>query len=80
MPALLQLHLRSRLNTWLHWIEQRQLQDETRNIQIWGFGVPHIRDFMVILITLAGVCKCDVRCLTCGAQFTNMDELLSRHG
>ena len=28
----LQLHLHSHLNTWLHWIGQRQLQDEMRNI------------------------------------------------
>ena len=27
-----QLHLHSRLNTWLQWIGQRQQQDETRNI------------------------------------------------
>ena len=30
--ALLQLQLHSWLNTWLQWIGQRQLQDETRNI------------------------------------------------
>ena len=34
--ALLQLHLHSRLNTWLQWIGQRQLQDETRNIKFWN--------------------------------------------
>ena len=27
-----QLHLHSRLNTWLQWIGQRQLQDQIRNI------------------------------------------------
>ena len=27
-----QLHLRSQLNTWLQWIGQRPLQEETRNI------------------------------------------------
>ena len=32
LPALLRLHLHSRLNTWLQWIGQRQLQDETRNM------------------------------------------------
>ena len=33
LPAvLLQLHLHSQLNTWLQWIGQRQLQDESRNI------------------------------------------------
>ena len=28
--------LHSRLNTWLQWIGQRQLQDETRNIYVFG--------------------------------------------
>ena len=28
LSALPQLHFHSRLNTWLQWIEQRQLQDE----------------------------------------------------
>ena len=32
MSALLQLHLNSRLNTWLQCIWQRELQDVTRNI------------------------------------------------
>ena len=32
MSASLQLYLRSRLNTWLQGIGQRNLQDETRNI------------------------------------------------
>ena len=41
--ALLQLHLHSRLNTWFQWIEQRQLQDKTRNIQVLGFGATYIR-------------------------------------
>ena len=30
--------LHSRLNTWLQWIGQRQLQDETRNIYVLGFS------------------------------------------
>ena len=30
--APVQLHLHSRLNTWLQWIGQKQLQDKTRNI------------------------------------------------
>ena len=29
-----QLHLHSRLNTWLQWTEQKQLQDEIRNIYV----------------------------------------------
>ena len=32
LSALLQLHLHSRLNTWLQWTGQRQLQYETRII------------------------------------------------
>ena len=47
LSALLQLHLHSQLNTFLQWIDQRQLQDETRNIYVWGLGVPYIRDLMV---------------------------------
>ena len=42
LSALLQLHLHSRLNTWLQWIGQYQLQDETRNIKLLGFGAPYI--------------------------------------
>ena len=47
LSALLQLHIRSRLNTWLQWIGQRQRQDETRNIKVWGFGATYNRDLMV---------------------------------
>ena len=46
--VMLQLHLRSRLNTWLQWIAQRQLQDETINILISGFGATYNRYFTVI--------------------------------
>ena len=49
LSALLQLHLHSRLNNWLHWIKQRQLQDETINIQVWGFGASYIRYFTVVI-------------------------------
>ena len=44
--ALLQLHLHSRLNTWLQCIGQRQLQDKTRNI----FSAAYSRDFTVFNI------------------------------
>ena len=37
----------SPLNTWLQYNTQRQLQAETRNIQIVVFGAPYIRDFTV---------------------------------
>ena len=49
---LLQLHLHSRLDAWFHWIGQRQLQDESRNIQVWGFGVSYIRDFTATLLVV----------------------------
>ena len=34
-----QLHLHSRLNTWLQWIGERYLQDETINLLVLGFGM-----------------------------------------
>ena len=55
LSALLQLHLHSRLNIWLQWLRQRQLQDETRNIQLFGFGATYIRGMMVI-------CFCVTHC------------------
>ena len=45
LSALLQLHLHSRLNTWLQKVGQRRLQDETRIISALGFGSSYIRDF-----------------------------------
>ena len=47
VSALLQLNLRSRSNTWLQWIEQRQLQDKTRHIKVWGSGSFYTRGLMV---------------------------------
>ena len=47
MSALLKLHLHSQLNTWLQWIEQRQLQDETRNTYVRGLGAFYIREWTV---------------------------------
>ena len=38
----------SRLNAWLQWIKQRQLQGETRNIEVLEFGTPYIRGLKVI--------------------------------
>ena len=35
------------LNTCRQWIGQKQLQQEMRNIYVWGFGVPYIKDFSV---------------------------------
>ena len=46
LSALLQLH-HSRLNTWLQWIGQRQLQDDTRNIEGLGLGVHYISGLII---------------------------------
>ena len=48
LSALLQLHLHSQLNTWLQWIGQRPLHDETRNIYVLGLDVSYIRELTVI--------------------------------
>ena len=48
LSALLKLHLRSQHNICFQWIGQRQLHDETRSIQVLGFGAPDIRDLSVI--------------------------------
>ena len=37
--AMLQLHLHSRINTWLQWIGLRQQQGERRNINKWRYLV-----------------------------------------
>ena len=50
----LQLHLHSRLNTWLQWIGQRQLEDEMRNIEVLEVGVTYIRGLTVYAICPAG--------------------------
>ena len=47
LSALRQLHLYSRLNLWLQWIKQTQLQAQKRFIKILGFGEPCIRYFAV---------------------------------
>ena len=46
------INLHSRLNTWLQWIGQRQLKDETRNIQVLGFGATYIRGLAVYFIII----------------------------
>ena len=44
---MFQLHFQSPLITFLQYIAQRQLQAETRNIWVLGFGASYIRDFKV---------------------------------
>ena len=53
--VLLQLHLHSRLNNWLQWIEQRQLQYETRIIKVLRFGASYTRDFTAWTSLLLGI-------------------------
>ena len=60
LSALLQLHLHSLLNTWLQYIVQRQLQAETTNIWVLGFGVTYVRDFMVIIFFQTNILQSDV--------------------
>ena len=47
MSALFKLHLHSRLDTWLQYTAQRQLQAETKNIEVSRFGAAYIRDLTV---------------------------------
>ena len=51
LSALLQLHLYSRLITWLQCIGRRQAQDGMRIIEVLGFEASYIRDFTVYVIT-----------------------------
>ena len=37
----------SKMGPWLQWIEQRQLSDETINIEVLQFGAASIRDLTV---------------------------------
>ena len=59
-----------RLDTWLQWIGQRQLQDETRIIQVLGFGEAYIRDFMVLMMS---ICKLSLE-ITCLKLHMNLRE------
>ena len=44
------------LNSWLQWIGQRQLQDETRNISVLGFGTLYIIGLQyVTLVSITGI-------------------------
>ena len=43
LSALLQLHPHSLLNTWLQWIRQKQLLDETRNTQVLVFDASYTK-------------------------------------
>ena len=54
ISVLLQLHLQSQFNSWLQYIAQRQLQDETRIISVLGFDATYIRGLMVGLLSYTG--------------------------
>ena len=61
LPALLQLHLHSWLNTWIQWIWQKQVQDKTRNIQVWcvfSFFILSWNSYIIfcVLSLLWGIC------------------------
>ena len=57
LSAPLQLHLHSQLNTWLQWVERRQLREDTRNIWTLGFGAIYTRGFMVIALLTHWSCS-----------------------
>ena len=42
----------SQLDTWLQWIGQRQLQDQTRNIEVLEFGATYIKGLTMGCILL----------------------------
>ena len=47
----------SQLNTWLQWIGQRQLWDETRNNKVSGCGEAYIRR-LTVFVFMIGVLHC----------------------
>ena len=50
-----ELQLRSRFNTELQLTEERQLQDETGNIYVFGFVAPYLRGLTVSVIRVWGL-------------------------
>ena len=59
LSALFQLHLHSLLNTWLQWIWQKQLQEETRSIYVLGLCASNIRGLLVrILLNIEANIDC----------------------
>ena len=76
LSALLQLHLHSQLNTWLQWIGQRQLQDETRSIYVLGLGASYIRELTVI----AENYRCNYLCMTWYVLIKEAPGKMSYHG
>ena len=50
------VRLHSRLNIWLQWIGQRQLQDKTRNIIVLELGATYVRGFTVYVARIGNVC------------------------
>ena len=63
------VYIHSWLNTWLQWIAQRQLQDDMRNVSVFGHGAFYIKDLMAHctgLVTPLNVTNCMFRshCIT----------------
>ena len=48
LPVGIQIYLHSRLNSWLQWNGQWQLEDETKNIYVLRFGAPYVKGLAVI--------------------------------
>ena len=44
------------LDTWLQWVGQSQLQDETRNVYVLGFGAAYIRGLVVRVCVFHKIC------------------------
>ena len=66
VSVLLPLHLYSRIITWIQWNEQRNRQEETRNIYVFGCGATYTKCMTVhsiwVLLCLvfiqSGSCQC----------------------
>ena len=50
LSALLQLHLHSRLNTWLQWIGRSHPKTRRETFMFFGFGASYDRSFTVAQI------------------------------
>ena len=74
MPCRQYHRIYRRLNTWLQYIAQKQLQAEARNIEVWEFILTYIRDLTVDITTnpylnhgayFANLCKYLTQCHMC---------------
>ena len=79
VKVLLQLHLHSRLNNWLQWIEQRQLQDGTINIQVLGLASSYTTCLTVVLLQRHVMHNAETT-LSSAAKYNSCFLLVSMHG